>query len=152
MSWGAWVRTLEHVRPQPQVRTFTCVCMHVHPWFEPTRSSNASITWGARTHTSRNGGPLVKSGPLASTCRRPRITGDKCWPLLPGRLIPLPRRALLLPVGTHLPSFGISRLFATHRRGVERTTTGRDRSVAGEALAGGGTLSACHAAHPRDGR
>src|SRR5881396_2701078 len=25
--------------------------------------SNVSITWGARTHTSRNGGPLVDSGP-----------------------------------------------------------------------------------------
>src|SRR6058998_1878730 len=36
--------------------------MHVHPWFEPIPISNISITWGARTHTSRNGGSLV-SGP-----------------------------------------------------------------------------------------
>ena len=47
-----------------RVRTLIYVCMHPHPWFEPILSSNVSITWGARTHTSRNGGPLVNSGPL----------------------------------------------------------------------------------------
>ena len=37
--------------------------MHTHPWFEPFLSSNVSIMWGARPHTSRNDGSLVNRGP-----------------------------------------------------------------------------------------
>ncbi len=33
-----------------QVRTFTHVCVHPHPWFEPPLSSNVSITWGGKYH------------------------------------------------------------------------------------------------------
>jgi len=36
-----------------RVRTFTHVCMHLHPWFEPILSSNGSITWGAKHHRAR---------------------------------------------------------------------------------------------------
>jgi hypothetical protein len=38
-----------------RVRTLIYACMHVHPWFESLRSTNVSITWGARTHSSRTG-------------------------------------------------------------------------------------------------
>src|SRR2546426_2929848 len=31
------------------------------PWFEPILSSNISVTWGARPHASRTGGPWGKS-------------------------------------------------------------------------------------------
>src|SRR5437773_4572791 len=45
--------------------------MHVHPRFESLRSSNVSIMWGARTHTSRNGGSQVDAGALYLVRFRP---------------------------------------------------------------------------------
>ena len=52
---GAAFRTIcVRVRSRAQrfepsrVRTLLYVCMHPHPWFEPTESSNISIMWGAR--------------------------------------------------------------------------------------------------------
>src|SRR5437867_10497357 len=58
-----------------RVRTFTYVCMHLHPWFEPTSSSNISITWGARPHPCRDGGSGEKRpadcllGPFSAAAR-----------------------------------------------------------------------------------
>ena len=50
------------------VRTYWNMCTQAFSGpnrarFEPLLSSNVSITWGARTHTFRDGGPLVESGP-----------------------------------------------------------------------------------------
>src|SRR6266568_1276313 len=55
-----------HVYPRFEpirVRTLIQVCMHSHRRFEPPRSSNVSITWGARPHPFRTGGSLVNRGP-----------------------------------------------------------------------------------------
>ena len=61
---------LEHVHPDDQrfepsrVRRLIDVCVDVHPWFEPSLSSNVSIAWGDRTHTSRNAWSFVKQWSL----------------------------------------------------------------------------------------
>jgi hypothetical protein len=102
----ASVRTLDHLGPHvharfepSRVRTLIYVCMHVPPWFESILSSNVSITCGARTHTSRNGGFLVNRGPpfrfpgMSPSARGlppcPDVPGSARESRMAGRLRPL---------------------------------------------------------------
>ena len=89
----------------PPVRTLIYVCMHVHPWFESLRSSNVSITWGARPHTSRNGGSGVNRGP---PLRFPRMSpGVRRLAPLVGP-VGLSREGAPAPPSAHPPSFRLS--------------------------------------------
>src|SRR5262245_99276 len=67
---AASLRLLEQLQFEPsRVRTLIHVCMHVHPWFEPSPSSNVSITWGARQSLPRVLGDQDDGAPVAQRGR-----------------------------------------------------------------------------------
>src|SRR6266446_3196253 len=66
-SWSVPTLSSNARSPGPACKPQTRLSSNVYPgghsrtpWFEPILSSNVSITWGARTHPSRAGGPRIK--------------------------------------------------------------------------------------------